>query len=84
MDTNGALISFIIGFIMGGLFVFAYTLDHKQSGVIPQPKNYVVGDLSTLESSIDHPDTIIGYWQGGVLFLKFNNHTQDTVDEDNK
>lgn len=66
-----------IGLILTLLMTYLIVNNHKKSQVAPQFQN--------LSTDPDHPDTILGYWNGGSLILVFKTHEpQDTVAEENQ
>ena len=51
-----------------------------------QPTNYTPLVFRNLHTSLEHPDTFIGYWDRGMLYLQVTTyHDEDsTVNEDDQ
>lgn len=47
--------------------------------------NYTPATFRHLHTDIEHPDTFIGYWDRGMLYLQVTSYNEDdSADEDNR
>lgn len=63
------------------LLVGCVSLYHLRNEDRPRHTPAIFRDLST---DINRPDTLLAYWDRGMLYIQFTTYHEDTVEEDNQ